>query len=69
MTLLVVPCTVKRAKAEVFRLHRHLKVVGWGRFAVALTEGGGACRWRRPGWEWSKCLGGVNQDGDHQSRH
>ncbi len=36
----VVPCTVKRAKAEVLRLHRHLKVVGWGRFAVAVAVNG-----------------------------
>lgn len=33
--LIAKPCTIKRAKAEVHRLHRHLKVVGGGRFAVA----------------------------------
>lgn len=38
--LVVVPCTIKRAKAEVLRLHRHLKVVGWGRFAAAVALDG-----------------------------
>lgn len=36
----IVPCTIKRAKAEVLRLHRHLRVVGWGRFAAALEVDG-----------------------------
>jgi len=31
----IVPCTIKRAKREVKALHRHLAVVGGGRFAVA----------------------------------
>lgn len=40
MKLIVAPCTIKRAKAEVLRLHRHLPVVGWGRFAAAASFAG-----------------------------
>jgi hypothetical protein len=34
------PCTIKQAREVVRRLHRHLKVVGGGRFAVAADLSG-----------------------------
>ena len=34
------PCTIKRARVVVLQLHRHLKVVGGGRFAVAAEKEG-----------------------------
>lgn len=42
--LFVSPTTIKAAKAWVKELHRHLKVVGWGRFAVAITDRAGDVR-------------------------
>lgn len=42
MKLHLVPCTVKAAKAYIAEHHRHLKVVGWGRFAAAVADEGGA---------------------------
>ncbi len=38
--LIVTPCTIKRAKSVVLQLHRHLPVVGWGRFAAAASFNG-----------------------------
>jgi hypothetical protein len=37
MKLTVVPVTIKQAKAYVALHHRHLPVVGWGRFAVGVA--------------------------------
>jgi hypothetical protein len=41
--LVIVPVTIKSAKAFVLKHHRHLKVVGWGRFAAGVAVDGRLC--------------------------